>query len=47
MDLGAAVEEFSQPAWLTALGTAGGYALILLVMTVLLFGLPYLVFVSL
>lgn len=36
-----------QPAWLTALGTAGGYLVILAVMTVLLFGIPYLVFVAL
>jgi len=32
------------PAWQTALGTVVGYGLILLVMTVLLFGLPYLAF---
>ncbi|MDZ7702807.1 MAG: hypothetical protein U5J98_12540 [Halobacteriales archaeon] len=44
MHLGDAVAELSQPAWLTAFGTAGGYALLLLLMTVLLFGLPYLVF---
>ena len=47
MDLGAAVERYTQPAWLTAAGTAAGYAAILLVMTALLFGLPYLIFVSL
>lgn len=47
MDIGAVVDEFTQPAWRTAVGTAGGYVLILLVMTVLLFGVPYLVFVAL
>jgi hypothetical protein len=39
--------DFTQPAWLAALGTAGSYAVLLLVMTVLLFGVPYLVFVLL
>lgn len=47
MDLAAVVEEYTQPAWLTAVGTAGGYAIILLVMTILLFVVPYLVFVAL
>lgn len=47
MDLAAVVDEYTQPAWLTAFGTAGGYAIILLVMTILLFGVPYLVFVAL
>lgn len=41
------MDQFTQPAWLTAGATAGGYALILVVMTVLLFVLPYLVFVAL
>lgn len=45
MDLAGVVEDYSQPAWLTAFGTAAGYALVLLVMTIVLFGLPYLVFV--
>lgn len=36
--------DVTHPAWRTALGTVGGYAILLLVMTVLLFGLPYLVF---
>ncbi|MFB6361987.1 MAG: hypothetical protein ABEH59_11785 [Halobacteriales archaeon] len=41
------MDQFSQPAWFAAFGTAGGYAILLLVMTVLLFGLPYLIFVAL
>jgi hypothetical protein len=39
--------DFSQRAWRAAAGTVGGYAVLLLVMTVLLFGLPYLLFVLL
>jgi hypothetical protein len=38
------MDQFSGPAWRAALGTAGGYAVLLIVMTVLLFGVPYLVF---
>jgi hypothetical protein len=41
------MDQFSQPAWLAAFGTAGGYAILLLVMTILLFGLPYLIFLVL
>lgn len=44
MGVAAVVERFSQSAWLTAIGTAAGYAALLLVMTLLLFGVPYLVF---
>lgn len=47
MGLADVIEEFSQPAWQTAVGTAVGYGLILLVMTLLLFGVPYLVFTTL
>lgn len=47
MKAAAVVARFTQPAWLTAFGTAVGYALILVAMTVLLFVLPYLVFVAL
>jgi len=36
--------EFDHPALRTAIGTIFGYGLILLVMTLLLFGIPYLVF---
>jgi hypothetical protein len=41
------MDQFSQPAWLAAFGTAGGYAILLFVMTLLLFGLPYLIFLVL
>jgi hypothetical protein len=41
------LDEFDHPAWVTALGTGVGYMTILLVMTAVLFGLPYLLFVSL
>lgn len=44
MGVAAVVDRFGQPAWLTAIGTAAGYAVLLLVMTLLLFGVPYLVF---
>lgn len=37
--------RFDHPAWLTAAATAGGYLLLLAVLTALLFVLPYLVFV--
>jgi len=39
--------SFDHPAWLTAVGTAGGYAVLLVVLTVLLFLVPYLVFAAL
>jgi len=39
--------DFEHPAWLTAFGTLGGYVLILLVMTVLLFLVPYAIFSAL
>ena len=39
------LDRFDHPAWLTAAGTAGGYLLLLAVMTVLLFLVPYLAFV--
>jgi len=35
---------FDHPAFLTAVGTAFSYGLVLLVMTILLFGVPYLLF---
>ncbi|MFB6353125.1 MAG: hypothetical protein ABEJ92_03475 [Halobacteriales archaeon] len=41
------MEETTRSAWSAGLGAVGGYALILVVMTVLLFGLPYLAFVAL
>jgi len=39
--------DFDHPAWLTAAGTVGGYAVILVVMTILLFLVPYLFFTTL
>ncbi|WP_266077282.1 hypothetical protein [Haladaptatus caseinilyticus] len=36
--------DFDHPAWLTAASTIASYLLILVVMTVLLFGVPYLIF---
>lgn len=41
------LDQFDHPAWLTAAGTLGGYAVILVVMTLLLFGIPYLIFTML
>ena len=38
------MDQFRAPAWRAAFGTAAGYGVLLLVMTVLLFGVPYLVF---
>lgn len=37
--------DVERSSWLTAAGTGGGYLLILAVMTVLLFVVPYLIFV--
>jgi len=36
--------NLQHPVWRNALGTAVGYGLVLLAMTILLFGLPYLAF---
>jgi hypothetical protein len=41
------LNRFDTPAWWTAAATAVTYGIILLVITVLLFGVPYLVFTSL
>jgi len=37
-------EKFDHPSWFTVGGTAVGYGLILVLLTVLLFGIPYLLF---
>jgi hypothetical protein len=37
--------DVERSSWLTAAGTGGGYLLILAVMTVLLFLIPYAIFV--
>ncbi|WP_440005686.1 hypothetical protein [Halomicrococcus sp. SG-WS-1] len=39
--------DFDHPTWLTAASTVGSYLLILAVMTALLFGVPYLLFLLL
>ena len=41
------LERFDEPPWWTALATAISYSIVLLVITIVLFGLPYLVFASL
>lgn len=41
------VSEFDHPAWLTLAGTGIGYLLILAVLTVALYILPYFVFTAL
>ena len=41
------VSEFDHPAWLALAGTGIGYLLILAVLTVALFIVPYLVFAAL
>ena len=41
------LSEFDHPAWLTLAGTGIGYLLILAVLTVALFIVPYLVFAAL
>lgn len=38
------LSEFKHPAWITAIGMASGYAVLLAIMTVLLFLIPYLIF---
>lgn len=37
-------ERFDHPAWLTAAGTLAGYGIVLLVLFLLLFVVPYLLF---
>ncbi|WP_458205014.1 hypothetical protein [Haladaptatus sp. NG-SE-30] len=39
--------DFDHPSWMTAASTAASYLLVLAVMTVLLFGVPYLIFTAL
>ncbi|ELY94927.1 hypothetical protein C482_17678 [Natrialba chahannaoensis JCM 10990] len=41
------LSEFNHPSWLTAVGTGIGYLLILAVMTVALFIVPWLIFTAL
>ncbi|WP_256504372.1 hypothetical protein [Halorussus salilacus] len=42
-----ALADFDHPSWWTALGTFAGYGLILLVMTVVLFLVPYAIYAGL
>jgi hypothetical protein len=42
-----ALDEVSHPAWRTVVGTGVGYGIILVAMTAVLFGLPYLLFSAL
>ncbi|MDL0123081.1 MULTISPECIES: hypothetical protein [Halobacterium] len=42
-----ALDAFDHDAWRTALGTAVSYALVLVVLTAVLFGVPYLAFTAL
>lgn len=44
MDVAELKERFDHPTWFTAVGTAVAYSLILVAMTALLFGVPYLLF---
>ena len=39
--------QFTHPSWQTAVGTVAGYGIIIAVMTVVLFGLPWLFFSAL
>ncbi|WP_171908150.1 hypothetical protein [Natrialba sp. SSL1] len=41
------LSEFNHPSWLTAVGTGIGYLLILAVLTVALFIVPWLIFAAL
>lgn len=41
------VEKFTHESWFTAAGTAAGYGLILVAMFVLLFVIPFLIFLVL
>lgn len=42
--MNAKLGEFDHPAWLAAIGTFVGYGVILVVMTIVLFLIPYLIF---
>jgi hypothetical protein len=47
MELPERFADYEHPTWLTAVATALSYGLILVAMTVALFGIPYLVFLAL
>jgi hypothetical protein len=40
------LQQFDHPSWLTAIGTFVSYGLVLVAMTVLLFLVPYAIFLS-
>lgn len=40
-------EKFDHPSWFSAAGVVLGYAIVLAVLTVLMFGVPWLVFLFL
>ena len=44
MDVADIKEEHDHPAWFTAVGTVLAYGVILVGMTLVLFGLPWLIF---
>jgi len=44
MDVADLKAEYDHPAWLTAAGTFLAYGLVLVVMAVVLFGVPWLIF---
>jgi hypothetical protein len=44
MDVADLKEQYDHSSWFTAAGTVAGYGLILLAMTLLLFGVPYAIF---
>ncbi|MFC7045105.1 hypothetical protein ACFQH6_06450 [Halobacteriaceae archaeon GCM10025711] len=39
--------DLNHPSWLSLAGTFGGYLVVLVLMTVLLFGVPYVLFLGL
>ncbi|WP_186336605.1 hypothetical protein [Natrarchaeobaculum sulfurireducens] len=41
------LNEFTHPAWKAAVGTVVGYGLILVVLTLAMFALPWLIFATL
>lgn len=41
------VEKFTHESWFAAVGTAAGYGLVLVAMFVLLFVIPFLIFLAL
>jgi len=44
MDVAELKAEYDHPAWVTAVGTVLAYGVVLVVMALLLFGIPWLIF---